>query len=62
MQALAKKFNQVYPVESLGWMGSAIEAQAFAFLAVRSLKGLALSLPTTTGAIRAVTGGAFYRA
>jgi len=62
MHALKKRFTQVYPVESLGWKGDVLEAQAFAFLAVRSLKGLALSLPTTTGAIRAVTGGAFYRA
>jgi anhydro-N-acetylmuramic acid kinase len=61
MQALKKRFAQVYPVESLGWKGDVLEAQAFAFLAVRSLKGLALSLPTTTGAIRAVTGGAYYR-
>ncbi len=62
MQALRKHFKQVYPVESLGWVGDAIEAQAFAFLAMRSLKGLPLSLPTTTGASRAVTGGAYYRA
>jgi len=62
MQALRQRFLQVYPVESLGWTGDALEAQAFAFLAVRSLKGMALSLPTTTGAIRAVTGGAYYRA
>jgi len=62
MQALQKRFLQVYPVESLGWVGDALEAQAFGFLAVRSLQGLALSLPTTTGAIRAVTGGAYYRA
>ena len=61
-QALQKRFLQVYPVESLGWIGDALEAQAFAFLAMRSLKGLALSLPTTTGAIRAVTGGAYYKA
>lgn len=62
MQALARRFSKVYPVESLGWVGDTLEAQAFAFLAVRSLKGQAISLPTTTGAIRAVTGGAYYRA
>lgn len=62
MQALKSRFERVYPVESLGWVGDALEAQAFAFLAVRSLHGLAISLPTTTGAIRAVTGGAHYRA
>ena len=62
MAALQKRFVQVYPVEALGWVGDALEAQAFGFLAVRSLLGLALSLPTTTGAVRAVTGGAYYRA
>ena len=62
MKALRRKFLQVFPVESLGWTGDALEAQAFAFLAVRSLKKLAISLPTTTGAIRAVTGGALHRA
>ncbi len=62
MQALRAKLPHVYAVEALGWTGDALEAQAFAFLAVRSLKGLALSLPTTTGALRAVTGGAYYRA
>jgi anhydro-N-acetylmuramic acid kinase len=62
MQAFKRKFKQVYPVESLGWTGSALEAQAFAFLAMRSLKKLPLSLPTTTGCNRATTGGALYRA
>ncbi len=62
MQSLRHKFKEVYPVEALGWKGDTLEAQAFAFLAVRSLKNLPLSLPTTTGAIRAVTGGALYRA
>lgn len=62
MQGLREALGNVYPVESLGWKGDALEAQAFAFLAVRSLKKMPLSLPTTTGALRAVTGGALYRA
>lgn len=62
MQGLKDALGNVYPVESLGWRGDALEAQAFAFLAVRSLKKMPLSLPTTTGALRAVTGGALYRA
>lgn len=62
MQSLRRRFSHVYPVEALGWKGDVLEAQAFAFLAVRSLKKLPLSLPTTTGVIRAVTGGALYRA
>lgn len=62
MEGLKRSLGHVYPVESLGWRGDALEAQAFAFLAMRSLKKLPLSLPTTTGVNRAVTGGALYRA
>lgn len=47
----------VEPVESVGWNGDAIEAQAFAFLAIRSRDGLPLSLPTTTGVPTPQTGG-----
>ena len=50
------------PVEAVGWRGEALEAEAFAFLAVRSLRGLALSLPSTTGVRHPVTGGAMHRA
>ncbi len=60
MQALRTRLGKVEPVESVGWEGDALEAQAFAYLAVRSMLRLPLSLPTTTGANRAVTGGAFY--
>ncbi len=48
-------------VEVVGWQGDAIESQAFAYLAVRSLRGLPLSLPETTGVPRPLTGGALYR-
>lgn len=41
----------------LGWMGDAIEAQAFAYLAVRNLKDLPLTFPGTTGVPRPLTGG-----
>ncbi len=51
----------VEPVETIGWDGDALEAQAFAFLAVRALGGLPLSLPTTTGVARAITGGVLHR-
>lgn len=52
----------VAPVESVGWDGDAIEAQAFAFLAVRSLRGLPLSVPTTTGVPAPITGGRLHHA
>lgn len=41
----------------LGWSGDAIEAQAFAYMAVRSLKGLPLTFPGTTGVSAPLTGG-----
>ena len=50
----------VEPVERLGWDGDALEAQAFAYLAVRSLRGLALTLPGTTGVAEPLTGGRLY--
>jgi anhydro-N-acetylmuramic acid kinase len=40
-----------------GWQGDAIEAQAFAFLGIRSLEGLPLTFPQTTGAPASLTGG-----
>lgn len=62
MSALARVLDALcLPVESEGWSGDALEAQAFAFLAVRSLRGLPLSLPTTTGAARPMPGGRLFR-
>ena len=46
-------------VENVGWRGDALEAEAFGYLAVRSLKGLPLSLPTTTGVPEPKPGGQF---
>ncbi len=48
-------------VDQHGWSGDALEAQAFGYLAVRSLAGLPLSLPTTTGAPHPVCGGRLHR-
>lgn len=45
------------PAETVGWRGDAIEAECFAFLAVRVLRGLPISFPTTTGAPHPLTGG-----
>ena len=52
----------VAPVEAVGWRGDALEAEAFAFLAVRTLRGLPLSLPSTTGVARPTKGGVIDRA
>ncbi len=48
-------------VEAVGWRGDALEAEAFAFLAVRVLRGLPLSLPSTTGVARPTRGGVVHR-
>lgn len=47
--------------ESIGLDGDMMEAQAFAYLAVRSLKGLPLTFPDTTGCKEPATGGALVR-
>ncbi len=50
----------VQPVEAFGWQGDFIEAQAWGYLAVRSLLGLPITLPTTTGTPYPATGGRYY--
>ena len=63
MAALAERLRvPCDPVESAGWQGDALEAQAFGFLAVRSRRGLPLSLPRTTGVPRPLSGGVFHPA
>lgn len=52
----------VDPVEEIGWDGDPIEAQAFAYLAVRSLRGLPISWPGTTGVPAPQRGGKFVPA
>lgn len=63
MRMLAERLAPavVEPVEAVGWDGDAVEAEAFAFLAVRSLMGLPVSFPGTTGAPRPLTGGVLHR-
>lgn len=48
------------PVEKVGWQGDALEAQAFAYLAVRARLGLPLSLPGTTGVQAPLSGGVYF--
>lgn len=48
--------------KDLGWDGDAIEAQAFAYLAVRCLKGLPITFPGTTGVKSPITGGVIAKA
>jgi anhydro-N-acetylmuramic acid kinase len=43
----------------MGWQGDAIEAQGFAYLAVRSLRGLPITFPGTTGVASPLKGGRY---
>lgn len=62
MEALHRRLGvSVRPVEAVGWDGDALEAQAFAYLAVRSLEGLPLSLPSTTGVREPTRGGRLFK-
>ncbi|MFC2970392.1 anhydro-N-acetylmuramic acid kinase [Acidimangrovimonas pyrenivorans] len=51
----------VRPVEAVGLDGDMLEAQAFAHLAVRVLRGLPTSCPATTGVAAAAGGGRISR-
>lgn len=61
MQGLRAQLNGVVSAEDVKLNGDAMEAEAWAYLAVRSLKGLALTYPGTTGIGQAMTGGVTAR-
>lgn len=62
MRMIAERTDcEVMPVESVGFNGDMLEAEAFAYLAARSIRGLPLSLPTTTGVGEPMTGGVLFR-
>ena len=62
MGALAAGLScPVEPVEAVGLDGDMLEAQAFAFLAVRVARGLPTSAPGTTGVAACVGGGVLSR-
>ena len=50
----------VDPVDAVGWDGDSLEAQAFAFLAVRVLAGLPTTFPATTGVAVPMGGGRVF--
>ena len=58
----ARVENAVAPAEAAHLDGDNMEAEAWAYLAVRSLSGLPITFPATTGAPCAMTGGAVARA
>ena len=49
----------VETADAAGFSADALEAQAFAFLAVRSMRGLPITFPTTSGAPKPMQGGGF---
>ena len=63
MRMLAERLApaKVETANDVGWSADALEAQAFAYLAVRSLKGLPLTFPTTTGVPEPMRGGVLVR-
>lgn len=62
MRELAARLPcKVASAETFGWSVDAMEAQAFAFLAVRTLKNLPVTFPTTTGVARPLCGGVLMR-
>ncbi len=63
MEMLAARLGvAVDPVEAVGWDGDVLEAQCFGYLAARSVIGLPLSLPGTTGVPQPMPGGVLVRA
>jgi 1,6-anhydro-N-acetylmuramate kinase len=52
----------VFLAQEMGWSADHLEAEAFAYLAVRSLRRLPLSFPGTTGVKQPTTGGRLARA
>ncbi len=57
MSALRIELPNVVVAEDLHLNGDSMEAEAWAYLAVRSLRGLPISFPTTTGVASPQTGG-----
>ncbi|NNJ77073.1 MAG: anhydro-N-acetylmuramic acid kinase, partial [Anderseniella sp.] len=61
MECLASLINApVVPAEAIHTDGDAVEAEAWAYLAVRSLRGLPLTWPGTTGTSEPVSGGLVF--
>ncbi|MEM9881248.1 MAG: anhydro-N-acetylmuramic acid kinase [Pseudomonadota bacterium] len=52
----------VLSADEAGWRGDDLEAECFAYLAVRCLDGKPISFPKTTGVPHAMTGGVFHSA
>jgi anhydro-N-acetylmuramic acid kinase len=53
--------NAVVPAEAAGLNGDSLEAEAWAYLAVRSMRGLPITFPGTTGVASPMTGGVLVK-
>jgi anhydro-N-acetylmuramic acid kinase len=62
MAMLKALLPDVCPAEALGFDGDAMEAEAWGYLAVRCMRGLPITFPTTTRAPKPMTGGVVARA
>jgi anhydro-N-acetylmuramic acid kinase len=58
---LAARGQSLVGAEEAGLDGDASEAQAFAYLAVRAVRGLPITFPGTTGVAAPITGGRIAR-
>lgn len=58
----AKRGAKIVVAEDAGLNGDAVEAEAWAYLAVRSVRGMPLTWPTTTGCRTPTVGGVLARA
>ena len=56
----AQRGATVSSAEEAGFDGDAMEAEAWAYLAVRSFNGLPLTFPGTTGVTAPVSGGLLF--
>jgi len=62
MEAIARRASiPVTTAEAVGWRGDSIEAEAFAYLAARTARGLPISFPATTGVPAPMAGGRIVR-
>lgn len=59
MRMLAERLKPatVETADAIGWSSQSIEAQAFAYLAARTLNGLPITFPATTGVKQPMRGG-----
>jgi anhydro-N-acetylmuramic acid kinase len=61
MKALCERLGDCRTADEVGLRSDFVEAEAMAFLAARSLRGLPLTFPGTTGVSRPLTGGTILR-